>query len=61
MPTKLPHYVLPLMPWLAILTVLALSRGALDPRLRGARLTVLLVPAIPVALSIMPVRRRLAP
>ncbi|MEL6059636.1 ArnT family glycosyltransferase [Methylobacterium sp. DCY52] len=51
-PTKLPHYVLPLMPWLAILTGLALSRGALDPRLRGARLTALLVPAIPVALTI---------
>jgi 4-amino-4-deoxy-L-arabinose transferase-like glycosyltransferase len=51
-PTKLPHYVLPLMPWLAILTVLALSRGALDPRLRGARLTALLMPAIPVALTL---------
>ncbi|MCJ2071222.1 glycosyl transferase [Methylobacterium sp. J-030] len=51
-PTKLPHYVLPLMPWLAILTALALSRRALDPRLRGARLTALLVPAIPVALTL---------
>lgn len=51
-PTKLPHYVLPLMPWLAILTALALARGALDPRLRGARLTALLVPAIPVALTV---------
>ncbi|MDP4003422.1 glycosyltransferase family 39 protein [Methylobacterium sp. NEAU K] len=51
-PTKLPHYVLPLMPWLAILTALALSRGALDPRRRGARLTALLVPAIPVALTL---------
>ncbi|SEH55387.1 4-amino-4-deoxy-L-arabinose transferase [Methylobacterium sp. 275MFSha3.1] len=51
-PTKLPHYVLPLMPWLAILTVLALNRGALDPRLRGARLTALLLPAIPVALTL---------
>ena len=51
-PTKLPHYVLPLMPWLAILTALALSRGALDPRLRGARATALLVPAIPVGLTL---------
>jgi 4-amino-4-deoxy-L-arabinose transferase-like glycosyltransferase len=50
-PTKLPHYVLPLMPWLAILTALALARGALDPRRRGAGLTALLVPAIPVALT----------
>ncbi|MDF2598330.1 MAG: cell Wall and Capsule [Methylobacterium brachiatum] len=51
-PTKLPHYVLPLMPWLAILTGLALSRGALDPRLRGARATALLVPAIPIGLML---------
>ena len=51
-PTKLPHYVLPLMPWLAILTALALSRGALDPRLRGARATALLVPAIPIGLTL---------
>jgi len=51
-PTKLPHYVLPLMPWLAILTVLALTREALDPRLRGARLTALLMPAIPVGLTL---------
>ena len=35
-PTKLPHYVLPLMPAVAILTVLALARGALDPARRGA-------------------------
>ncbi|MCJ2093444.1 glycosyl transferase [Methylobacterium sp. J-072] len=51
-PTKLPHYVLPLMSWLAILTALALSRGALDPRLRGARATALLVPAIPIGLTL---------
>lgn len=51
-PTKLPHYVLPLMPWIAILTVLALGRGELDPRRRGARATALLVPAIPVALTV---------
>jgi len=51
-PTKLPHYVLPLMPWLAILTVLALTREALDPRLRGARLTAFLMPAIPVGLTL---------
>ncbi|SFM12762.1 ArnT family glycosyltransferase [Methylobacterium pseudosasicola] len=51
-PTKLPHYVLPLMPWLAILTALALARGALDPRLRGARATALLVPAIPIGLTL---------
>lgn len=51
-PTKLPHYVLPLMPWLAILTIHALGRGELDPGRRGARATALLVPAIPVALTV---------
>ena len=51
-PTKLPHYVLPLMPWLAILTALALSRGALDPARRGSRAVALLVPAIPVGLTV---------
>jgi 4-amino-4-deoxy-L-arabinose transferase-like glycosyltransferase len=50
-PTKLPHYVLPLMPWLAILTILALRRGELDPRRRGAKAVALLVPAIPVGLT----------
>ncbi|TXM73050.1 glycosyltransferase family 39 protein [Methylobacterium sp. WL103] len=51
-PTKLPHYVLPLMPMVAILTVLALRAGALDPTRRGARAVALLVPAIPVGLTI---------
>ncbi|MDP4025083.1 glycosyltransferase family 39 protein [Methylobacterium sp. NEAU 140] len=51
-PTKLPHYVLPLLPWLAVLTVLALNAGALDPRRRGARAAALLLPAIPLALTL---------
>nr|USU31695.1 glycosyltransferase family 39 protein [Methylobacterium sp. OTU13CASTA1] len=51
-PTKLPHYVLPLFPALAILTVLALTRGALDPERRGARLTAGLVVLIPVGLTL---------
>ena len=51
-PTKLPHYVLPLMPWLAILTALALRAGTLDPRRRGARAVMVLVPAIPVGLTL---------
>ncbi|WP_375465249.1 ArnT family glycosyltransferase [uncultured Methylobacterium sp.] len=51
-PTKLPHYVLPLMPMVAILTVLALRAGALDPVRRGARAVALLVPAIPAALTV---------
>ncbi|KQQ18144.1 glycosyl transferase [Methylobacterium sp. Leaf123] len=51
-PTKLPHYVLPLMPAVAILTVLALSRGALDPRRPGARWVASLVVLIPVGLTL---------
>ncbi len=51
-PTKLPHYVLPLMPWLAILTALALARGEIDPGRRGSRIVALLLPAIPVGLTL---------
>ena len=51
-PTKLPHYVLPLMPAVAILTVLALHRGALDPRRPGARWVAGLVVLIPVGLTL---------
>ncbi|MDR7038998.1 4-amino-4-deoxy-L-arabinose transferase-like glycosyltransferase [Methylobacterium sp. BE186] len=52
-PTKLPHYVLPLMPAVAILTALALQSGALDPARRGARATVaFLLLLIPVGLTL---------
>ncbi len=51
-PTKLPHYVLPLMPAVAIFTVLALTRGALDPRRPGARWVAGLVVLIPVGLTL---------
>lgn len=51
-PTKLPHYVLPLMPAVAILTVLALTRGSLDPRRAGARWVAGLVVLIPAGLTI---------
>lgn len=51
-PTKLPHYVLPLMPAVAILTALALDRGALDPGRRGARWVAALVVLIPVGITI---------
>lgn len=51
-PTKLPHYVLPLMPAVAILTLLALARGALDPGRRGAKAVAALVVLIPVGLTL---------
>ena len=51
-PTKLPHYVLPLMPAVAILAVLAQQRGALAPGRRGARAVAALVVLIPVGLTL---------
>lgn len=50
--TKLPHYVLPLLPGLAILTVLALKNGDLRPDRWGARAVAGLVVLIPVGLTI---------
>jgi 4-amino-4-deoxy-L-arabinose transferase-like glycosyltransferase len=51
-PTKLPHYVLPLFPMVAILTVLALRRGAVGPQRPGSRWAALALPLIPAALTL---------
>jgi 4-amino-4-deoxy-L-arabinose transferase-like glycosyltransferase len=51
-PTKLPHYVLPLYPALAGLTMLALINGALDRRRRGAVATAWLIALIPALLLV---------
>ena len=51
-PTKLPHYVLPLCTALAILAVMAVARGAVHRDRPGARLVALLVPFIPAGLTI---------
>jgi 4-amino-4-deoxy-L-arabinose transferase-like glycosyltransferase len=48
-PTKLPHYVMPLYPAIALLTVLALTRGWIGPHRPGAKLATILIPAIPIA------------
>jgi 4-amino-4-deoxy-L-arabinose transferase-like glycosyltransferase len=48
-PTKLPHYVLPLYPAIAILTAIAIARGFVGPHRPLARSTSLLIPAIPLA------------
>lgn len=55
-PTKLPHYVLPLYPAIALLAARALVRGELAPAARwGARPAMLLLPLIPVAgLALLP-------
>lgn len=49
-PTKLPHYVLPLYPAIAILIVHVLAAGGL--RRRGAVATALLIPFVPLAILI---------
>ena len=49
-PTKLPHYVLPLYPAIAILTARALVAGDIGLGRRGARAAVLLLPLIPIAM-----------
>ncbi|SFU40107.1 4-amino-4-deoxy-L-arabinose transferase [Methylobacterium sp. 174MFSha1.1] len=50
-PTKLPHYVLPLCTALAILAVTAVARGAVHRDRPGARWVALLVPFIPAGLT----------
>src|SRR3954471_21146925 len=51
-PTKLPHYVMPLYPAIAIVTVLALARGFIAPRDLAAKLTALLIPFIPAGIAV---------
>ena len=50
--TKLPHYVLPLFPAVAILTVLAIARGGLDPTRWAARAGMGLVLLIPLGVTV---------
>ena len=51
-PTKLPHYVMPLFPAIAILTVMAISRHFVGPHRPAARLATILIPFIPIGLAI---------
>ncbi len=51
-PTKLPHYVLPLYPALAILAVMAIEREAIPFHWRSARLAALLLLLVPAALLV---------
>ncbi|MET0742923.1 MAG: glycosyltransferase family 39 protein [Microvirga sp.] len=50
-PTKLPHYVMPLYPAVAILVVVAVARGFVGPHRPLARVSTLLIPLIPVGLA----------
>ncbi|MGO4704210.1 ArnT family glycosyltransferase [Microvirga sp. 2MCAF38] len=51
-PTKLPHYVMPLYPAIAIVTVMAIGRGFVGPHRPGAKIATVLIPFIPVGLAI---------
>ena len=51
-PTKLPHYTLPLLPAVAIGTVAAIARSELARRGRAAGLVALLIPAVPIGLTL---------
>jgi 4-amino-4-deoxy-L-arabinose transferase-like glycosyltransferase len=49
-PTKLPHYVLPLYPAITALLLLAMANGGIDRHRRGAVLTACLVVIVPLML-----------
>ena len=51
-PTKLPHYVLPLYPAIAILTAVAIERGGLALDRRWGRWVMLLVPGLALVLPV---------
>ncbi|WP_457090942.1 ArnT family glycosyltransferase [Microvirga sp. P5_D2] len=51
-PTKLPHYTMPLFPAVAILTVMAISRHYVGPHRPAAKLATVLIPFIPIGLAI---------
>jgi 4-amino-4-deoxy-L-arabinose transferase-like glycosyltransferase len=51
-PTKLPHYVMPLYPAFAILAVRAMTEGFVGPHRPGARIAYLAMPFVPVGLTI---------
>lgn len=51
-PTKLPHYTMPLFPAVAILTVLAISRHFVGPHRPAAKPSTVLIPFIPVGLTV---------
>jgi 4-amino-4-deoxy-L-arabinose transferase-like glycosyltransferase len=51
-PTKLPHYTLPLLPAVAIVTVMAIARHFVGPHRPAAKLATVLIPFIPVGLTV---------
>jgi 4-amino-4-deoxy-L-arabinose transferase-like glycosyltransferase len=51
-PTKLPHYVLPLYPAVAVATAIAIERGYVGPWRPGATLAALAQPLAPIGLTV---------
>jgi 4-amino-4-deoxy-L-arabinose transferase-like glycosyltransferase len=51
-PTKLPHYTLPLLPAIAIATAAAMARGDVGPHRWGAKAAALLMPFIPIGFAV---------
>lgn len=51
-PTKLPHYTLPLLPAVAIVTVMAIARHFVGPHRPLAKLSTILIPLIPIGLTV---------
>lgn len=51
-PTKLPHYVMPLYPAIAIVTVMAIGRAFVGPHRPLAKIATVLIPFIPVGLLV---------
>lgn len=50
--TKLPHYVMPLYPAIAIATILAISHGAVGPTRPGAKIVALMIPFFPIGIAV---------
>lgn len=51
-PTKLPHYTMPLLPAVAIIIVMAIQRHFVGPHRPLARIATVLIPFIPVGLAV---------
>ena len=51
-PTKLPHYTMPLFPAVAILTIMAVSRHFVGPHRPAAKPATVLIPFIPLGLAV---------
>ncbi|RDI59965.1 ArnT family glycosyltransferase [Microvirga subterranea] len=51
-PTKLPHYTMPLLPAVAIITVIAIFRHFVGPHRPAAKLATILIPFIPIGLTV---------